>query len=329
MSDQFEWDNSIKTLYQIPVAIFEIRFLATMNLQIEGMEPAFRGRLGLKLKQSWCLYDDFRHAACPACHLLDHCHYVNLFTPDVRDSEIANQKRKQLRPFVFKIEGNHGSEKVLRGESGSIEFCMFGPGIHLIPYFAKSACEAIETFPMKVTAISSLAPNFPESQGRSDFTSEIPLAWKLDDFLEPKFSSENFLSAHFVTPVHILTNGKALNKEDFSFKHLMLAIIYRLRDLKRSYGNDTDMGKIPADFSEITRQVGIVQNRLYWSRKKRFSKRQGQDIWLNGLKGDICFQGPFHHFSRMLKAAEIVRVGKGASEGNGWIFFQGCEHYGG
>ena len=284
MNDQFEWDDSIKTLYQSSLAIFEVRFLATMNLQIEGMEPAFRGRLGLKLKQSWCLYDDFRHASCPDCHLLDHCHYVNLFTPDIRDSESANQRRKQIRPFVFKIEASNGSEKLLKGESGSIEFCLFGPGIHLTPFFAKSACEAIETFPMKVTAISSITPKFPEFHGRSDSGSGSSGSWKLDDFLEPSISSGNFLSAHFATPVHILSNGKALNKENISFKHLMLSIIYRLRDLKRCYGNDTDMGKIPGDFSEVAGEVKIVLNRLYWSRRKRFSRRQEQDIWLNGLK---------------------------------------------
>ena len=327
MSDQVEWDDPIKTLYQIPLSIFEIQFLATMNLQTEGMEPAFRGRLGLKLKQSWCLFDDFRHASCPDCHLMAHCHYVNLFTPDIRDSEISNQKRKQLRPFVFKIEGINGSERILRGESGSIEFCMFGPGIHLMPFFAKSACEAVETFPMKVTAISSVAPKFPEFHGITASGSENPESWNLSDFLEPNLKSGNFLSAHFVTPVHVLSNGKALNKEEISFKHLILSVVYRLRDLKRCYGNDTDMGKIPADFSEITGKVKIVENRLHWSRKKRFSRRQDQDIWLSGLKGDICFQGPFHHFFRMLKAAEIVRVGKGASEGNGRVIFRGYEHY--
>ena len=174
MSDHSEWDHSIKTLYQIPLSIFKIQFLATMNLQTEGMEPAFRGRLGLKLKQSWCIYDDFRHASCTGCHLINQCHYVNLFTPDIRDSETATQKRKQLRPFVFKIEGSNGSQKVVKGESGSIEFCLFGPGIHLMPFFAKSACEAGETFPMKVTAILSITPKCIDTQERSDSDSGIP-----------------------------------------------------------------------------------------------------------------------------------------------------------
>ena len=321
MKDRTSWDQPVETLFQIPVVRFQINFQAAMNLQTEGIEPAFRGRLGFRLKQSWCFYDDFRHANCYGCNLLDHCHYVKLFTPDMLKSPIVNQKRTQLRPFVFKIEGSTGAEKVLKGETGSLEFCLFGPAIDEMPFFAKSACEAVESFPMKVRTISLIAPKHATYPQNADSVEKPSGKWKLADFLKPELPSNKYLLAHFVTPVHILSGGNPLSKEDISFNHLILSMINRLRDLKRCYGDGTDMGKIPDDFSILAKKVHVVQNRLYFSKKKRFSKRQEQNIWLNGLKGKLYFTGPFQQFSNILKASEITRIGKGASEGNGLLHF--------
>lgn len=200
-------------------------------------------------------------------------------------------------------------------------FCLFGPGIPLMPFFAKSACEALESFPMKVTTISSIAPKHAKSHESSGSHTNSSGVWSLADFSEPKLSTEKYLLANFVTPVHILSNGNTLKKEDITFDHLILSILNRLRDLKRCYGENSDIGKIPGDCSELAKNVTIAQNRLYFSRKKRFSRRQEQDIWLKGLKGKLYFTGPFQPFFRLLKISEITRIGKGASEGNGLMHF--------
>lgn len=321
MKDGTAWDQPIETLFQIPVVRFRIVFHATVNLRTEGIEPAFRGRLGFRLKQSWCSYDDFRHSNCNGCNQLDNCHYVKLFTPNMLKSPIVNQKRTQLRPFVFKIERSAGSEKVLKGETGSLEFCLFGPAIDAMPFFAKSACEAAESLPMKVRTISLIAPKHVTFPQNADSGEKPSGKWKLADFLKPELQPNKYLLAHFVTPVHILSGGNPLGIGDISFDHLILSMITRLRDLKRCYGDGTDMGKIPDDFSKLANEVHIVQNSLSFSKKKRFSKRQERDIWLSGLKGKLYFTGPFQRFSNILKASEITRIGKDASEGNGVLHF--------
>jgi hypothetical protein len=79
------------------------------------------------------------------------------------------------------------------------------------------------------------------------------------------------------------------------------------------------MGGTDRRFYQTAEAVTVKENRLYWGLRKRRSHSQGQDVFLNGLKGGISFEGELQPFVPLIKAAEIVHLGKGTSAGNGRI----------
>ena len=63
--------------------------------------------------------------------------------------------------------------------------------------------------------------------------------------------------------------------------------------------------------------VSVVSHHLRWFDWERFSSRQNSEMKLGGLLGDVSFEGDVRPFGPLLRAGEIVHVGKGTSFGLG------------
>ena len=74
------------------------------------------------------------------------------------------------------------------------------------------------------------------------------------------------------------------------------------------------------DFKGIIKEAGemkVVKHDLRWYDWERYSSRQGERMKMGGLVGSISFEGPLSPFMPLLRAGEILHVGKGTSFGLG------------
>ena len=86
----------------------------------------------------------------------------------------------------------------------------------------------------------------------------------------------------------------------------------------RGFDADRDMGG-SREILDKAAQVQVKENRLRWEKRSRYSARQGQDVYLIGFTGSVFFDREISDFYPLLKAAEIVHVGKGTSGGCGRV----------
>lgn len=120
------------------------------------------------------------------------------------------------------------------------------------------------------------------------------------------------------SPVRLVKSGKNLKKTP-EFIDLVKAMIRRLRDLKRAYGKDVDMGRPSPNFYRLADSVKCVENKLEWMQHKRYSHKQEREIMLDGFMGEMTFSGHLPPVLPLLLAGEIVHIGKGTTCGNGKI----------
>jgi hypothetical protein len=213
-------------------------------------------------------------------------------------------------------------------ETGSAYFTLFGPGIQYASLFLEAAAAALSSFPLTVTGLAPLKPLGIEAN-----TAENQIAWPLHDWVHSDAAmdttgagaADNFekdlLQLEFATPVRLFSNGRQ-TRHSVSLALIVKVLIRRLRDLKRRYDDNCKMGRTGKHFYQTAESVQVAADDLWYSHRKRYSQHQRQDIYLNGLKGEIRFQGPFHPFLPLLRAGEIVHIGKGISCGNGRMRLQ-------
>ena len=247
---------------------------------------------------------------------------MTLFAPSSQPPEVTVDGRlkttpSSVRPFVIASDGSEGRSELESQETGSAYFTLFGPGIQYASLFLEAAAAALSSFPLTVTGLAPLKPLGIEAN-----TAENKIAWPLHDWVHSDSApNKDILPLEFETPVRLFSNGRQ-TRHAVSLALIVKVLVRRLRDLKRRYDDNYAMGRTGKHFYQTAESVQVAADDLWYSHRKRYSQRQRQDIYLNGLKGEICFQGTFHPFLPLLRASEIVHIGKGISCGNGRMRLQ-------
>ncbi|MGE0087817.1 MAG: CRISPR system precrRNA processing endoribonuclease RAMP protein Cas6 [Desulfococcaceae bacterium] len=338
-----EYNDLFAPLFSLPVSRIRIRFSAREEWKIFGRETALRGLMGMNLRRLCCPFPEFRKKDCEVCELADNCLYIRLFSPlslPEKTGEGKSLQRHPVRPFVPALDGDSNEYFLEPGQKGTAALTLFGPAISYCSLFMEAAVSALSVFPLQVEDIRILSPC--AAQGENPDALAFPLAeWihrppdpfperkgsPSSRFISPSLqesgaggsgSQENIARLHLrmITPVRLF-NDNSLKNIDFSI--IVQAIVRRLRDLKRRFGEGSDMGRAEESFYHAVKKVGTVHNDLHWSKRERYSRRQSRGVSLSGFRGNIIFQGPVQAFYPLLKAAEIVHVGKGTSGGCGRV----------
>ncbi|MCP4689108.1 MAG: CRISPR system precrRNA processing endoribonuclease RAMP protein Cas6 [Desulfobacterales bacterium] len=330
--------DGFSTLFDLFVLKFKIDFTAEKTWRLAGTGGPLRGRIGFGLKKRICPYDDFRKRSCEECALVGECLYIKLFAPRPRGPMITRQGRLKpgrtpVRPFIFTLDGGGDGAVLEEGEAGVATFTLFGPAIEYLSVFLEITGSALQSLPFTINGMDLVSPG---SAGPGDAITETSrgrerrVAWPLWEWVKgpdpgAEKQGENVgngapgpLRLELVTPVRLKEKGRSVYK-DLTFPILIKALLRRLRDLKRAFGNDNDMGAGGKRFFQMVEAVQVEKSRLFWRKKKRYSHGQKQDVFLNGLEGEIAFRGPTRAFTPLLRAGEIVHIGKGTSSGNGRI----------
>ncbi len=273
-------------LLSVQAAIFRIRFEAGQTWRLTGTEKALRGRLGFDLKRMCCTLPGFRQCVCTECAMLKGCLYIRLFAPVYEGPEIDKNGNKKpavpsVRPFVMHSDCPEGKSSLEPGQSGNLESVLFGPAVQYCSLFIEATVSALHHFHLHAKEITLASPisagsdNAAGEPGDTDNNLSHSLTEWCGDFANQE--NRDILNLEFLSPVQIKDRGKIVSHA-LCFPVLIRSLLRRLRDLKKAFGDDGDMGKTGRDFFDMAARVETVENGLYWSRRKRYSYRQEQYV---------------------------------------------------
>ncbi|QTA81758.1 CRISPR-associated endoribonuclease Cas6 domain-containing protein [Desulfonema limicola] len=307
------YEQQLFPLLSLPVSRLKVDFSAVEDINLTGIEPVLRGRIGDRIKRSACLFPDLPSSLCGQCDFKQSCLYIRLFAPlPLEPVELPGGKVRHVpspvRPFVLGLDGN-----ILKpGQKGRLILSLFGPAIGECVFFLKAVMGAVMSFPLEIETTSLFAPPGDDKKAGENG------AYPLYDWIYADEKESDMLELELLTPLNLVKKGRNV-REDLDFLTIIQAALRRLRDLKRSFNMDGKMGQFDDSFYDLAGKVEIIENNLGFRKVSRYSARQDQDVFLDGLAGKIAFKGNFQPFMSLIRAAEIVHIGKGSSNGNGRI----------
>jgi len=123
------------------------------------------------------------------------------------------------------------------------------------------------------------------------------------------------ISLSFLTPTRILYDSHLALDLEF---HILIRNLLRRLSLLYYFHCNGDTSEW--DFKgmiEKAKEVKVKEKNLRWYDWERYSGRQETRIKMGGFIGDITFEGDIEPFMPLIKAGEILHVGKGTGFGLG------------
>lgn len=136
------------------------------------------------------------------------------------------------------------------------------------------------------------------------------------------------LYIHFLTPTLIRLRGRGsknktvrpnLFNDGNDIEHIYLPIAQRLHTLSLLYCNDSSLGRFFFDqYRRDFSQIRLIKNWLRWQRwGKHFSRAQNKHLHIEGLVGEILFEGNTKNFMPYFYLGQFFNVGKHIMSGMG------------
>jgi len=123
------------------------------------------------------------------------------------------------------------------------------------------------------------------------------------------------LTLNFLTPARIVYNNHLTLDLEF---HILIRNLLRRLSLLYYFHCDGDSSKW--DFKKIiqeSEEIKVKQKSLRWYDLERYSARQATKMKMGGFVGKITFEGNIEPFMPVIRAGEILHVGKGTGFGLG------------
>jgi CRISPR-associated endoribonuclease Cas6 len=124
----------------------------------------------------------------------------------------------------------------------------------------------------------------------------------------------NKLKIKFLTPFRIIYQSKVVQSLDF---HILIRSLLRRIGLLSYFHSDQPYKINFTDLISKAEKVHISQSNLSYQKQSRYSTRQHQRIPIEGMIGEITYEGNLTPFIPYLKIGEMVHIGKGTVFGLG------------
>jgi len=316
------------------------------NFKLTAQEPiilpvykgsTLRGGFGYAFKRVVCA---IRDRECPDCILKEKCVYSYVFeTPLPSDTKIMRKYRSAPHPFVIEppSERRRGFKT---GDEINFGLTLIGRAIDYLPYFiytfdelgrigigkgkAKYELKTVTSHEPTVNIHESAVKNTDKNNIiyssktktlKSFEKSVIPVDFA-SGFATSVFSHDSrLLTLDFMTPTRILYDSRLTLDLEF---HILIRNL--LRRLSLLYYFHCNGDPLEWDFKGIIEKAKDVQVKEYdlkWYDWERYSGRQGTRLKMGGFVGGITFEGNIEPFMSLIKAGEILHVGKGTAFGLG------------
>lgn len=262
---------------------------------------ALRGAFGRALRRAVCVMGFERE--CAGCSLRRACLHTRLF--EVFQEEPAPAAlgggHQAPRPYVFEPRDRATSYRP--GEPLRFDLLLFGQAVGL-EALARVALERMaagglgrERFPFRLAGVEPRA-------GAG--------VWR-----DPETALGERAVLRFLTPTRFKVSNRLLRDLDFTtFAHKALLRVLGLAHFHVP-GEAIDWEIEP--LLEASRRVRVTRRRLRWWDWQRYSHRQRTKMKLGGFVGEMEIAGDLAPLLPLLRAAEVVHVGKGTTFGLGRV----------
>lgn len=315
--------RSAPSPYVLPVIPY-VRLRMTLEAEEPARMPAYRGSMlrgafGHALRRSVCVMGSGQ--ACGSCPLRQACAYARLFEPVVEGPPPPFLKGidQAVRPYVF--EPHRGTERLEPGETLRFDLLLFGRAIELQAY----AWLAVERMArgglgagrarFRLTRVEAVNP---DRSSRILFAAGSPTSSVAAPPLVPSLTplGPGPVILHILTPLRIQRNHCLVDHP--RFRDLVFNILRRVLELAHFHVPGAAIDWSFRDLLDRANDVHVAAE-LRWQDWKRWSQRQNAAMKLGGIVGRIVLQGELEPFAELLRVAEIVHVGKGATFGLGKV----------
>jgi len=308
--------------YTLP-AIPYLRLQITLQAEEPAMMAPYqgsmlRGAFGHALRRTVCAMGPRQE--CASCVLRQACVYTRIFEPFVEGEPppFLRGVDQAVRPYVFEPLGVAG--RLEPGETMRFDLLLFGQAVELQAF----AILAVER--MAQTGLGS---------GRARFRLVRVEAAETGGTTRRLFSDgspPSSVPARPVTPtpaalppgaviLHLLTPLRLKVRDHLNdrptFRDLAFKMLCGVLEMAHFHVHSAEVDWSFRDFLRRADDVHIAGGDLRWHDWERWSQRQESAMKLGGLVGHLHLEGDLVPFGPLLRVAEVVHVGKGATFGLG------------
>lgn len=311
--------------YTLP-AIPSLRLRFTLLAGEPAMLPDFqgsmlRGAFGHALRRLVCAMGP--EQPCGTCPLRRACVYPRIFEPvrgDGPPPPFLRGVEEVARPYVFEPGSPGGS--LPRGGSLGFDLLLFGQAAALQAYAILAVQRMAEAglgtrrTRFRLARVEALAPPAPPSLLFDQGTLlDVPPASPTVPCSEPLPGAS--MTLRFLTPLRLKVRDRLTDQP--RFRDLAFAMLRRTLEIAHAH---VPGAAVDWEFRPLLDQasnVRIAATALTWQDQERWSQRQQTSMRLGGVVGTLILEGNLEPFGPLLRTAEVIHLGKGATFGLGQV----------
>ncbi|MEO0099666.1 MAG: CRISPR system precrRNA processing endoribonuclease RAMP protein Cas6 [candidate division WOR-3 bacterium] len=296
------------------IAEFSVKMKAKEKMTLPPYKGfLLRGAFGLAFRKISC---PFPEKECSACLLKAQCVYSYIFeTPRPENSEIMRKYPNVPHPFLLEPPLENKTE-YQTGDPFSFNLILLGKAIDYLPYFIYSFEEMAQKGLGKDRGrleIESL------NQGKEIIydgkTKTIKSKIKEEELkIEKRRKPVKEIKIKLLTPLRIIYQGKTAQNLDF---HIVMRNLLRRLGLISYFHSPVPF---PIAYQDLIKKAMAIKTRrtnFQILDLTRYSSRQERRIKLEGLIGEVTYEGDLTEFIPYLKIGERIHIGKGTVFGFG------------
>lgn len=295
-----------------PITILYRLFTIDLDLQSDKPVSRFlaatlRGGFGYTLKRLVC---SFRSSECTQCLLKSKCIYPFLFeTAPSPDAPRLRKYRTVPRPFAFRPYQN--------GDSVTVTLLLIGDAVGMLPFFIHAMNELGKRglgkgrIPFTVQQVATRSRDCVYRHDAPDACCEVQPE---NIMVQPGEARDGSVTLSFSTPLVMRKDGKIL--DEFLPEVFITTLLRRITNLNAFFGSTREIEIDPHPWIDAMRGLE-VQADMRPVEQHRFSTRQKRSIDYSGITGSVRLSGGVGTLMPLLKAGEILGVGKNTVFGFG------------
>ena len=302
-----------------------VRLRTTLRADQPASLPAYtgstlRGAFGHALRKLVCVMGPDQ--PCVDCLLRRTCHYTRLFETSIEGEPPAFLAGVPTAPRPYVFEPRAGAGDLAAGAPLEFDLLLFGQAADLASYALlavdRMAAAGLGKGRARFTLDQALAQT-PEGgwsplvdQGRLRGTGTVqPLVPPRGGLDTPR------VRLRFRTPTRLMLRGRLA--EGATFRELAFLMLRRTLELAHFHLPGAVLDWTFRPYLEKANAVRIAAADLSWKDWQRYSNRQERKMTLGGFVGTLDLEGDLAPFIPLLRTAEIVHLGKGATFGLGKV----------
>lgn len=302
-----------------------------LRVTLHALEPAglpsykgstLRGAFGHALRRTVCAIPE---QECESCRLRAACAYTRLFETYIEGDPPPLLRGLETAPRPYVFEPRTDARTFAPGDPLLFDLLLLGQAVDLQAYAVlalermAAAGLGLKRHRFALDRVETLAPDGtlrPVVQnGRATPRGLHPPALPRED------GPATRARLRFRTPTRIKLDHHLARSVDF--RSLAFAMLRRTLELAHFHLPGAAVDWTFRAYLEQADRVRVLRSDLRWHDWERYSNRQGRKMTLGGFEGTLDLEGDLHPFAPLLRTAEIVHVGKGATFGLGKVEVEG------